>query len=475
VADPPVHEAAPPDPVEETVLALTRVWSDVRLYPVTHPVIAERLAEAQTLLESALDGRPALTIKNVDGDLVYGARRLFRSRPRPAGLIAALNRLSIGCVTLTRGATAEELSSLCRALAEDSGDLSDSAAVRRYLEEHAAQHVEVDGLMLRPDDEPAEQLPVMQLYDSTMDVARQVMQSARLGQRMDVAGAQSVTSKMVAEMTQHPSTALGLASLRGHDEYTFAHSVHAALLCLAFGDFLGMNEEELTHLGTAAMLHDVGKAAVPIEVLRKPAKLSEVEWDQMTRHPWQGALMLLEYENLPPIVPLVAFEHHIGCSYSGYPKVAHRRELSLPSLIVSLADVYDALTTHRPYRPPLSPDQAVAEIMKMADTQLDPRLVGWFRDMLGVYPPGTCVVLSSGELAVVCQTNHDQPERPEVVIVTDAAGAPLQRPSDADLAATGDGRPGRTIVRAVPAVEAGLDPFQVMAAWVERHHLPAKT
>ncbi len=457
------------DPVEEVVLALTRVWSDARLYPPTHPVIRERLRDAEARVAEALGGCTELTVKHVDGDLIHGSQRLFRTRPRPAGIIGALQRLGVGCITVSPGTNADELSTLCCALAEDSGTLADASAVRRYLDERGVRHIEVDGLLLRPEGGPEERVPIVQLYDAAMDVARQVMQSARLGHHIEVAGAQSITTQMVAQMTQNPATAVSLASLRGHDEYSFAHCVHTALLCLAFGDFMGMSQDELGELGVAAMLHDVGKAAVPIEVLRKPSRLSGAEWDLMTRHPSEGALMLLDHDELPPSVPVVAYEHHIGCDYLGYPKVAHDRTLSLPSLVVSLADVYDALTTHRPYRPPMSPEQALGEIAQMASRHLDPRLVEWFRAMLGVYPPSTCVVLDTGEVAVVCETNHREPERPLVAIVTDANGNQLHAPRDADLAESHEGRHARSVRCVVAAADSGIDPARVIDGWLERN------
>ena len=461
-----VHVAA----VEDAILGLTRVWSDARLYPPAHPVIADRLAEAEARLTGVLAGTDQLTIKHLDGDLVYGTRRLFKDQPRPAGLIGALNRLGIGCLTFLPGVTAEELGELCRTLTEDSEGLRDSSAIRRHFSESGVAHIDIDRLAVaRPDGAGGGTgLSITQLYNCAMDVARHIMQSARLGRRIDMASAQAVTEQMVAEITQDPATAVGLACLRGHDEYSFAHSVHTALLGLALGDFVGFTPEELRELGLAAILHDVGKAVVPIEILRKPGKLSDSEWDLMTHHPAEGATMLLDYDGLPPCVPIVAFEHHIGCDLSGYPKIGRKRELSLLSTIVSLSDVYDALTTHRPYRPPVSPEQAIAEMGRMCG-QLDPRLVDWFRGMMGVYPPGTCVVLDTGECGVVCTSNHDDPERPHVAILTDAHGLRCATPRDVDLTAQHNGQHARSITRTVQPAQLGIDPTAAIEDWVMRH------
>jgi len=301
-----------------------------------------------------------------------------------------------------------------------------------------------------------------------VDVARQTLESARLGRRIDVAGVQAVTEQMVGEITRDTSTATGLACLRGHDEYSFAHSVHTALLALALGDYIGLTEGELRQVGIAAILHDVGKAVVPVDVLRKPGKLSEQDWAHMARHPAEGASMLLDYDDLPAVAPVVALEHHIGRDREGYPRIKGARDLSFVSHIVTLVDVYDALTTHRPYRPPLSPTEALELMSGMAGAKLDRKLLDWFRTMLGAYPPGTCVALDSGEIAVVCGAAPDDPERPPVTVVADAQGRRLETPRDVDLTQTHNGQHAHSIRGPLPVAEAGVEPAAVIDDWLKR-------
>jgi len=455
--------------IEEAIVGLTRVWSDIRLYPPTHPVIAGRLREAEAELSRVLGVGRELTIKQVDGDLVHGAHRLFRNQPRPAGFIGTLDRLGIGCFTFQRGVTAHELGALCAALAGEADGLTDEAAVRRHLTEQGVTHVGVDRLALVHSEGGRRRgVSLSQLYNSAVDVARQALESARMGRRLDVMSVQAVTEHMVGEITRDPSAALGLASLRGHDEYSFAHSVHTALLSLAFGDYIGLTESELRQVGVAAVLHDVGKAVVPVDVLRKPGKLSDQDWGHMARHPSEGATMLLDYDGLPAVAPIVALEHHIGCDREGYPRMRRSRDLSFVSLIVTMVDVYDALTTHRPYRPPLSPTEALDLMAGMAGGKLDRKLLGWFRGMLGVYPPATCVVLDSGEIAVVCGANPDDPERPFVTVVANAAGQPLETPQDVDLTEMQDGKHVHSVRASLSPVEAGIDPSAVIDDWLKR-------
>jgi HD-GYP domain-containing protein (c-di-GMP phosphodiesterase class II) len=455
--------------IEEAIVGLTRVWSDIRLYPPTHPVIAGRLREAEAELANVLGAQRELTVKQVDGDLIHGARRLFRNQPRPAGFIGTLDRLGIGCFTFLRGVTAQELGTFCSALAGEADGLTDEAAIRRHLTEHGVSHVGIDRLALMHSEGGGRRgVSLSQLYNSAVDVARQALESARLGRRLDVASVQAVTEHMVGEITRDSSTAMGLACLRGHDEYSFAHSVHTALLALALGDYIGLTESELRQVGAAAILHDVGKAVVPVDVLRKPGKLSDQDWGHITRHPAEGASMLLDYDGLPAVAPIVALEHHIGCDREGYPAIKGARDLSFVSHIVALVDVYDALTTHRPYRPPLPPKEALEVMAGMAGGKLDRKLLEWFRSMLGVYPPASCVVLESGEIAVVCGANPDDPERPLVTIVTNAAGERLEMPQDVDLTEMREGRHAYSIRGSLSPAQVGVEPSAVIDDWLAR-------
>jgi len=244
---------------------------------------------------------------------------------------------------------------------------------------------------------------------------------------------------------------------------------------LTFGESLGLNQDELRELGLAAMMHDVGKANVPNEVLRKPGKLDDTEWQAIQRHPVDGAAILLEHAELPPSAAVVAFEHHMKQDLSGYPRPKYGRDISLFSKIVALMDVYDALTTHRPYRPPMPPNVAVEEMKKMTDGALDARLVEWVSDMLGEYPPGACVQLDTGECGVVCKRDADVSDRPDVCVLTEAQGKPLRKPFVARLTAkSAGGAYPRSITGTMSSGERGIDPNQVLDRWLKGEYTPAE-
>jgi HD-GYP domain-containing protein (c-di-GMP phosphodiesterase class II) len=426
------------------------------------------MADLRSRLTDALGPVGVLEVKRIEGDLVSANCRLFARTPRPAGFVGALSRHGIGCLTFHRGVTTDELHALCAALAADcTGD--SNVAVRRRLVEDGVSHIDVDELAVsdRSEGSRLRWVSATELYNSALDAARQAVNSARLSGVIDVKAAEAVVEEMLEAVARDPAMVLGLSVLKGHDEYSFTHSVHTSLLSLVFGSYVGLTTHELRGLAMSAMLHDIGKSVIPLEILRKPGKLSDPEWELMRRHPIDGALLLLDCDDLPTCAPAVALEHHLRADLSGYPRLRRRREVSFLSLLVSLTDVYDALTTQRPYRPPLTPDAAAAEMESMASTHTDPRLARWFREMLGGYPPGTCVVLDSGEAAIVCRTDPDHPEHPDVVLVTDACGVPLTGLRDVSLAEAHNGT-RRSIVRSIPPTDLKLEPSVILDGWLAR-------
>lgn len=470
----PVEEA-PSDPVEEAFIALIRVHSSALLYPMSHPSVAERLKEAERAFDRLLSDRRQITIKRLEGELVCDKRRMFVGRDAPGTFIQALEQREVPCITVRRGVNAAELGALAEALTLPEDELRLAGGVTGRLSRAGARQVRVDELAVLDDEEDSSEKQLLKLHRSAISIVRGTLQSARAGREIDVTGAGLVIDDMISGIVTDSSTSVGLSSLKGHDEYSFEHSVHAALMSLTFGEALGLKQDELRELGLAAMMHDVGKAHVPNEVLRKPGKLDDAEWEAIQRHPVDGAAILLEHSELPPSAAVVAFEHHMKQDLSGYPRPKYGRDISLFSKIVALMDVYDALTTHRPYRPPMPPNVAIDEMRRMTDGALDARLVEWFSDMLGKYPPGACVELDTGESAVVVKRNAEASDRPDVCVLTEAQSKPLGKPFVAQLTAKGAGGAyPRSIARTMGTGERGIDPNQVLDRWLKGEFTPAE-
>lgn len=224
------------------------------------------------------------------------------------------------------------------------------------------------------------------------------------------------------------SVLFGMTSIKNFEEYTLNHSVNVCVLSLALGRRLGLSRPELINLGISACLHDVGKFEIPQEVLDKPGKLDAAERAVIEQHSHRGASRLIHTratQEIPVPAILVALEHHMTPKFQGYPKYVWRNKTSLFSKIVKVIDYYDAITTKRVYRPKtFTPGEALKLMVERGEEEFDPLILKAFVNMIGVYPIGSLVVLDSGEIGIVVESNMNAAflKRPKVKLITDARG-----------------------------------------------------
>jgi HD-GYP domain-containing protein (c-di-GMP phosphodiesterase class II) len=260
---------------------------------------------------------------------------------------------------------------------------------------------------------------------------------------------------IVDQVLNNETSIIGLTTLRDYDEYTFMHSVNVCIFSVALGRKIGFSKLQLYDLGMTALLHDVGKAKVPIEVTNKTGPLDDAEWRMMQAHPWFGAMVLFGmrgYDEIPYRSILVAHEHHMRMDLSGYPRHVRPRDLGLFSRIVAVADGFDAATTRRSYQTiPIEPDQVLKEMWGNPRRGYDPMIVKALINLIGVYPVGTCVILDTLEVGIVASTVSDRRNlnRPLVRIAIDADGGSIAPPGIAVdlLEAAPDGGFARSIVK----------------------------
>jgi putative nucleotidyltransferase with HDIG domain len=222
---------------------------------------------------------------------------------------------------------------------------------------------------------------------------------------------------------QDEASLLGLASIKNYDEYTFNHCANVAIYAIAIGQRIGIPKKQLSHLGMAALFHDIGKTRIPKEILNKPGKLSEEEWKIMRSHPIFGAetvMRLKEWGELSTRMIGAAFEHHLKYDLSGYPQLARKRKISLFARIITLADVYDALVRPRVYnKVPYVSEKILGLMLERSGKDFDPALVKVFINMIGIYPMGTLVLLDTNEMGIVVQIQDDTElvDRPKVCLI----------------------------------------------------------
>lgn len=201
-----------------------------------------------------------------------------------------------------------------------------------------------------------------------------------------------------------------------YDEYLYQHSFQVTLYSLAIAKELGYSYDDLRVIGIGAMLHDVGKMLIPKEILMKPGRLTDEEFEEVKMHTTYGFDILRNLHSVSLIVAHCAFQHHERLDGSGYPRGIKGSEIHPFAKIISVADVYDAITSTRVYRSKMLPSQGIAIIEAGSGTQFEPEIVEALRRSIVHYPNGTIVVLSDGRRGVVCKQNNEMPDCPFIRI-----------------------------------------------------------
>jgi HD-GYP domain-containing protein (c-di-GMP phosphodiesterase class II) len=267
---------------------------------------------------------------------------------------------------------------------------------------------------------------------------------------------QKVSELIVSDVSQNVHSALALNDLANAEGYTLKHSLSVTALGLSIGlrvmrrngwiDVYGRRRfdriyERLELLGVGLLLHDIGKLAVPPEVLTKPGPLNEEEWKAMRAHPMLGVKILRRAEGISPLARAVVRSHHERWDGSGYPDGMGGTEIHQFARIAAVADVFDALTSERCYREALPAHDGYDYVASRSGQDFDPEVVDIFKSSVAPYPPGTGVVLSDGHAGLVKEARYEAFRRPVVRILMRGDGTMVE-PRDVDLSIT----PGLTIV-----------------------------
>ncbi len=340
-------------------------------------------------------------------------------------LIREFKKRELGSLVFKDKINAEEVKVLVRALLSSPYAESPFDAIADRMSD--TRNITVDKLKKVVEEKSLEpRKMVKKTYFNAVSYARGVINKIKGGEKVNIKKAKRVIESMVDQILEEEQLLLGMTAIKDYDEYTYHHSVNVSILSIALGQRVGLNRKTLTELGMVALFHDIGKMDIPNEILNKPSNFNDSEWNIIRKHPIWGVKALLKLKKLDPLTiksAIVAFEHHMNFDRSGYPRVKKNFELDFFSKIVSLADQYDAMTSARVYsRVPMAPDKALSIMMERSNTQLDPLLLKFFVNMVGVFPIGTLVMLNTKELGLVCESNQVFPARPRVLIIIDEKG-----------------------------------------------------
>lgn len=227
----------------------------------------------------------------------------------------------------------------------------------------------------------------------------------------------SITNDLMKAISDNDAIAVDISALKVSDEYTFKHSVDVATMSMIVAKQYGCSSEEVYQLGISGLLHDIGKSQIPNEILNKAGKLTDEEFALMKQHSVLGYRIIQDKKDLSEAVKMGVLQHHEKTNGRGYPIGVGADKIHLFARIISVADIYDALVTERPYKKPFSPRDAVEMIMSMTE-ELDIEVMRCFMESVILYPVGTDVALSNGETARVIENSPHYVLRPKVMGLT---------------------------------------------------------
>ena len=437
-----------------------RVGAAVRaaeLYAPTHPQNLRTASGLHAALLPFLKNAPTVIVAFLEGDVVVNDFRLPRGSASLAGLLRDMRDRKIEKITFAPGLEVTDI----RALMDELGDRTSRTAVGDRLTARGIRRIQVGKVAVEEDDDQEVGIAAAkQLYSKAVASAESIWAAAKSGDQPDPAEARGIIDGLSRLVYQDRTSLLALTALKRHDNYTFTHMVNVAALSMAMARSLDLEGPMLREFGYAALMHDIGKVQTPLEILNKPDKLTNEEFTIMKLHVVDGAHILRRTPETPALAPVVAFEHHLKQDLSGYPENIGSRTLNLCTMVVSVVDVFDALRSNRAYRAGMATDR-IRHIMGQQDgTAFDRTLLRRFVNLMGLFPVGTLVRLSTEEVGVVTQTHPEDPFRPQVKLILDTKGAPYETPL---LTNTWDrdarGQFPRAVVEAVDGSQVGIDPL----------------
>jgi putative nucleotidyltransferase with HDIG domain len=396
------------------------------MYPPGHPTIEQKLSEVEEAVQRHLRATPTLRL-----DVIHGSAHLdgisFRSESETQSqIVRELTDLGIDSIHIRRGVTRHELQALASFLWQVTGSASGHLVEEPVDVQLARMHIHHISLgrivpldtrwkAVQWPDAPTG--PLDPAYAESLALTERTFEDVAAGKGVNLVTVRDIVQLLIQRVAGS-SAALGqILAVKQYENLTYCHSVNVATLSLLIAKQLEFDDETTAAVAEAALLHDIGKTRIPLEILRKPGALDRRERTMMESHTIFGAEILVEIEGLRPLTPTVALEHHRGIAGGGYPDLGEQIVPHSLSQIVSVADIYEAVTGARSYQDPGKPEQACLILARLAGTKLNTALVKAFVNAISFFPLGSVVRTDRDELGVVVRTNPGEPLHPIIALV----------------------------------------------------------
>jgi len=361
--------------VNKAMLELHRALG-VRTMFVSGAHVQRSQKRACDLINHLLEHLPSIDVLLLDDRVIFDNLTLPASANLLTGLFGILHQHGVDRITFRRGLQVKDIATLLDQLADRKSQPSQKL--------QPTDNIAFGFLQCSDDTDSSESPSKPQTVDGEQIAASvdNLWQDTNESEPPDPELLASTAGSIVAMVSVSDTAMVSLAAIKKHDEYTFVHSSNVAILSTLLGEALGFDSTTVHDICIAGLLHDTGKRHIPSELLNKTGALTKEEFKLLQTHPVHGARLLLGAPGIPDLAPIAAYEHHVYADGTGYPQLPQPGQLNLASRIVQLADIFDALGTHRPYRQAL-PLPEITEIMQRdAGVLLDKDLLDLFLEQV---------------------------------------------------------------------------------------------
>ena len=429
------------------------------LYPAGHPTIEQKLTELDDSVQRHIQSASALRLDVIHGSAHLDGIPFRQDSEAQAQILRELTDLGVDSIHIRAGVSRHELLAISEFLWQlkdaPSGDAIDIQLAARQI-----QHISLGRLVpldtrwktVQWPDGPTG--PLDPSYELSLALTERTFDDVMSGRGVDLGTIREIVHLLIQKVAASNAALGQILAVKLYENLTYCHSVNVATLSLLIGKQLGFDPAATAALAEAALLHDIGKTRIPLEILKKPSALDKRERKMMEAHTTYGAEILVEVDGLRPLTSTVALEHHRGVDGTGYPDLGEATVPHFLSQIVSVADIYEAMTGARSYQEPAMPEQACLVLARLAGTKLNTALVKAFVNAISFFPLGSVVRTDRDEIGVVIRTNSNEPLHPVIALI----GASHQRvPGDIDTSARAlSGQYERHVVETLRPQE-GLD------------------
>jgi putative nucleotidyltransferase with HDIG domain len=410
------------DEIKKFVQVLTAAVKGLRLYAVDHPATTKQVETLQDGLFTMLQHKKMIKMGLLEGTLFVEDHLIMQEFQAATELVEMLESRELAGFEFMVGLSANEIQSLLHLLHSGSNKGQD------FADALVSQGVKkIRAIAATEDDEDEAQQP-RKVYHKALKVVDQIFQDVRMGEIPSSEDAIKVVKDMAHLTMTEPHAMLALSMLKDYDNYTFTHSVNVSVLALAIGRACQLTEEQLKTLGLGGLLHDLGKLRVDVNIITKPGRLTDSEFDEIKEHPGYGAEIIKEMEGVTDEVMQIVHGHHLRYDRTGYPSNVPGEVISPLVEMTAIADAYDAMTTLRSYQRPFTPRKAIARLKDVRGSSLHPDYVTHFIESLGPYPVGSLVRLDNNEIGLVTKVEPKDTSLVDIKIIYDSAGAILDDP-----------------------------------------------